>query len=70
MARGEEPYCLLSDGSPVFVSTLAEFYLSIPGIDVRSEPQLRPFFDTSERMRLFDLFVQRMYVLPGFVIDV
>jgi len=68
MHEGTAPLCTLPGGSEVRFQDVKDFYLSIPDLKPDEVNSLRAIMDTNYRLSLFEVFVQRMYVLPGFVI--
>lgn len=66
MTEGRLPLCVLSDGTPIYLSHMKRFYDSLP-VDGRDQ-SLSELFDETIYRGLFERFVQRLYVLPGFVI--
>lgn len=61
------PLCRLADGTPVFFATLADYFGSLPWSEAE-RAWLADFLDADARLRLFERFVGRMLVQPGFAI--
>jgi len=61
------PLCQLAEGTPVYFSTLADYYLALPLSD-DERAWLQGLLDRESRLRQFDRFVEAIYVQPGFAI--
>jgi hypothetical protein len=69
MADGRLPLCSLADGTPVALSTLAAYYCSLEAALSEEEKEfLAGEIDPEQRLWRFDLYVQTVCNLPGFVI--
>lgn len=61
------PLCHLADGTPVFFTTLTDYYLALP-LDDDERTWLGGLLDRESRLRQFDRFVENIYLQPGFAI--
>lgn len=68
MMEDRRPLCMLSDGIEVSFSTLKVFYEGLPGLDAEELTFLAGQLDPCLRLHLFEAFVQRLCIIPGFVI--
>ena len=68
MIEDREPLCELPGGEKVFMSTLRRFFEGLGELTAAERQALDLFFDDDLRRRLFDRFVRRLRVLPGFAI--
>jgi hypothetical protein len=69
MMKDEQPLCAVADGSPVFFSTLENFFRSLEPLSPEEQQAIRGLTDKQERQRLFDRFVRRLVRLPEFAIS-
>ncbi len=67
MIGDETPLCVLEDGRPIFLADMQRFCEALPR-PAGTPPYLRPVFDRDEHRRLFESFVEGIYMLPGLVI--
>ena len=67
MLEGHNPLCTLSAGRSVYTSTLAEFCRRACTTPEQEE-LVGSMFSADRQLEGFELFVHRVYVLPGFVI--
>jgi hypothetical protein len=68
MMMGEQPFCVLSDGTPVSLFTVQAFYNSLPPLTEEEKAPLRSVFDDEIRLRLLRRTVTETYTMSGFVI--
>lgn len=68
MMEDRRPFCDLDDGSPVYLSSIRDFYRSLGALTPSETQALSSLLDDQRRRLLFERFVHRLYVLPGFVI--
>lgn len=68
MIEDRRPLCELEGGEEIFMSTLRRFFASLGELTQPERQALDLFFDETLRRRLFDRFVRRLYVIPGFAI--
>lgn len=68
MMEDRAPLCELADGTPVFFSTLAEFYNAIPSLLDAERESLRNMLEPRQRLANFEMYVRWLYALPGFTI--
>lgn len=68
MLEDRIPLCTLSDGRPVYFSTVVDFLRAIPSLDPEEIESLRFFLDAEYRHECIDLSLMSLYVLPGVVI--
>lgn len=67
MVDGSREFCRLDDGTPIQLSSLKTYYQDLPDED-KAKPSLAPLYDDGLRLQLFDQFVGKLCMLPGFVI--
>jgi len=67
MLEDRDPLCTLSGGRAVYTSSLAEF-CHRACTTAEQEAMVGRMFSTGRQLEGFELFVHRVYVLPGFVI--
>ncbi len=67
MIEGKAPLCELADGRAIHLGDMEAFCASLPR-PAGSPPYLADLFDRAEHRRLFESFVQGIYIVPGFVI--
>lgn len=65
---GERPYCVLSDGTDINLSTVQEFYSALKPFDQKEQDALRIVFDANLRVRALRRSLAEVFALPGFVI--
>lgn len=68
MLEDRAPLCTLSDGRAISLSTVTDFYRTIPSLGAEELEALRFFFDEKHRRDRIDRFLMGLYVLPGVVI--
>jgi len=68
MLDDRAPLCVLSDGRPIYLSTVSDFHRTIPSLDSEEVDSLRFFLDAEHRCEQMNRFFQSLYVLPGVVI--
>lgn len=68
MVMGEQPFCVLGDGTPISLSTVKAFYTSLSPLTEEEETPLRSVFEDDIRLRLLRRTVSETYTMSGFVI--
>ena len=68
MLEGRLPFCVLQDGSPVWISTIRAFHTSLPGLTEEERGSLSGLLEDAVLLRHFEQFVHGMYRVPGVVI--
>jgi hypothetical protein len=68
MLEDRIPLSVLSDGTPVYFSTIVTFLNAIPSLDAEEIESLRFFLDGTYRRDCIDLIFMSLYVQPGVVI--
>lgn len=69
MMEGRVPLCTLTDGRPVWISSVQDFYRSLAPFSDIEAAACRVLLDDEARLRGFDRFVHAMYQIPGAVIS-
>lgn len=67
MIGDEAPLCVLADGRPIFLADMQRFCEALPR-PAGTPPYLLTVFDRAEHRRLFDSFVEGIYMVPGLVL--
>jgi tetratricopeptide (TPR) repeat protein len=68
MVMGEQPFCVLSDGTQVSLLTVQAFYNSLAPLTEEEKAPLNSVFDDEIRLRLLRRTVTETYTMSGFVI--
>lgn len=69
MMYGESPFCVLDDGTPVWVSTVKEFYASLTATTESERETLASVLDDGVRLPFLTMAVRDVYRIPGQVIQ-
>lgn len=69
MRSGLRPFCVLSDGTPIALSDLRQFYASLPELTEEDRKDLVRIIDDERGPREAARFVRTMFRLSGFVIE-
>jgi len=65
---GERPYCVLSDGTPIDIAAIQDFYSSLAPFTEEERTSLLPVLDDTLRLRIFRVTLAEIFAMPGFVI--
>lgn len=68
MVFGEKPFCVLTDGTPISLSTLSRHFDSLPLGEPEKEA-VASFFDDAAKGETLDRHLRQMYSLPGLVVS-
>ncbi|HET9210706.1 MAG TPA: hypothetical protein VFR03_09925 [Thermoanaerobaculia bacterium] len=68
IATGEQPCCVLSDGSRIDVMAVRAFYVGLEDLTERERQPLWRFLDETAIQRQFRSILSEIYAMPGFVI--
>lgn len=68
MVFGEKPFCVLSDGTPILLSTLSDHFEALP-LGEEEKEAVSAFFDDAAKGDTFDKHLRQMYSLPGLVVN-
>jgi hypothetical protein len=68
MIRGSHPLCVLPGGTPITLPEVQAFFGTLPPVDPKWESFSRQLTDGPTLHHLFDLFILRVYAIPGFVV--
>lgn len=66
MVFGEEPFCVLSNGTPIDLPALKRYFDSLP-LDEDASSRVAEFFDERKKSIRFDRFSLKLYSLPNLV---
>lgn len=69
MMYGESPFCILRDGTPVWVSTIKEFYSSLSATTESERETIASLLDDGVRLPYLTAAVRDVYRVPGHVIQ-
>lgn len=67
MAEGILPFCTLTNGTPIDLAAVRNFYDSIP-LNEKERDSLNAFLDDDLRCTYFSQHIKRVCVIPGFVL--
>ena len=68
MIEDRSPLCTMADSTPVFFSTLSEYYGTLPHLREQDWESLSGMLDSARRRESFEITIRWLYALPGMAI--